>query len=304
LFVSSFTLGSCPSPVGAVLGSRHRSRPMRPFSTLSAAGLLGLLLALPAFAEAPAGPPPIQDNSLLLEEAYNQEFGVVQHINTFTRSRGGDWIYTFTQEWPVGGIRHQLSYTLPWQRLADSADRRQGWGDVALNYRFQLLGNGEAPVAVAPRFTLLLPTGDERQGRGAGAVGYQLGLPLSVVLGERWVAHSNLGATYTPRARDLFGEKADLAAYSAGQSFVWLLHPRCNLLVELAYTRSQKVAGAGRTEWETSFFIHPAIRWAYNFPSGLQIVPALGFPIGLGPSAGERSIFFYLSFEHPFKSPP
>lgn len=28
---------------------------------------------------------PIQDNSFLIEEAYNQEFGVVQHINTFTR---------------------------------------------------------------------------------------------------------------------------------------------------------------------------------------------------------------------------
>ncbi|HEV7515210.1 MAG TPA: transporter [Thermoanaerobaculia bacterium] len=280
---------------------------MRPLSTLSAAGLIGLLVALtalPAAAEPPAGPPPIQDNSLLLEEAYNQEFGVVQHINTFTRSRGGDWVYTFTQEWPVGGIRHQLSYTLPWQRLAASADGRQGGGDVALNYRFQLLGNGEAPVAVAPRFTLLLPTGDERQGRGAGAVGYQLSLPLSVLVGERVVAHSNLGLTYTPRARGLSGERADLAAYSLGQSFVWLLHPRCNFLVELAYTRSQTVAGAGRTARDASFFINPALRWSYNLPNGLQIVPALGVPIGVGPSAGERSIFLYLSFEHPFKRLP
>jgi hypothetical protein len=42
---------------------------------------------------------PIQDNSFLAEEAYNQEPGVVQHIQTFTplwNSR--TWAYSFTQE--------------------------------------------------------------------------------------------------------------------------------------------------------------------------------------------------------------
>jgi len=262
-------------------------------------------LALAALrASAQRAEPPIQDNSLLLEEAYNQEWGVVQHINTFTRSRGsGEWVYTLTQEWPVGGIRHQLSYTLPWQRLADSPDRRQGWGDVALNYRYQLVGDGDAPVAVAPRFTLLLPTGDERQARGAGAAGYQVGLPVSFVVAKRGIAHSNLGGTYTPRARGLAGERADLVAYNLGQSFIWLLRPRFNLLVELAYTRGQAVVAPGRTAADDSFFLNPGIRWAYNFPSGLQIVPGIAVPIGLGPSAGERSIFLYLSFEHPFRRP-
>ena len=46
--------------------------------------------------------PGIQDNSFLVEEAYNQEFGVVQHISGFTRFWDSkDWAYTFTQEWPV-----------------------------------------------------------------------------------------------------------------------------------------------------------------------------------------------------------
>jgi hypothetical protein len=67
-------------------------------------------LALPAQEAAK----PIQDNSFLVEEAYNQEAGVVQHISAFTRYRESkDWLYTFTQEWPVPGITHQLSYTLP-----------------------------------------------------------------------------------------------------------------------------------------------------------------------------------------------
>lgn len=45
----------------------------------------------------------IQDNSFLIEEAYNQERGVVQHIQTFQIMKDDSWIYTFTQEWPVPG---------------------------------------------------------------------------------------------------------------------------------------------------------------------------------------------------------
>ena len=64
----------------------------------------------------PDAPPTIQDNSFLMEEAYNQEEGVVQHINTFQRMRGGDWVATFTQEYPVPRQAHQLSYTIPYER--------------------------------------------------------------------------------------------------------------------------------------------------------------------------------------------
>src|SRR5882672_4873652 len=65
----------------------------------------------------PSSEPGIQDNSFLVEEAYNQNFGVVQHISSFTRFFDSkDWVYTFTQEWPVpGDERHQLSYTIPVQ---------------------------------------------------------------------------------------------------------------------------------------------------------------------------------------------
>src|SRR6185312_16420034 len=71
-----------------------------------------LLFTVPAFVWAATSSlaAQIQDNSFLIEEAYNQESGVVQHISTFERADGGDWAYSFTQEWPLGGIRHQLSY--------------------------------------------------------------------------------------------------------------------------------------------------------------------------------------------------
>jgi hypothetical protein len=56
-----------------------------------------------------------------------------------------------------------------------------------------------------------------------------------------------------------------------------------------------------QTETQYSAIVNPGIRWAHNFPSGLQIVPGVSFPIGFGPSNGSRGVFFYLSFEHPFK---
>ncbi|HEY3168477.1 MAG TPA: hypothetical protein VGK57_14685, partial [Candidatus Binatia bacterium] len=68
----------------------------------------------------------IEDNSFLIEEAYNQEPGVVQHIftaaYTTTRGRHG-WSFTFTQEWPVFSLEHQLSYTIPSFHLIDGTDR-------------------------------------------------------------------------------------------------------------------------------------------------------------------------------------
>lgn len=249
-------------------------------------------------AEGPAAP--IQDNSFLVEEAYNQEKGVVQHISTFARPRGGGaWSYSFTQEWPLLGQRHQLGFTLPVES-AEGPRGGTGVGDLALNYRWQVLGIGGARVALAPRVSALLPTGDEERGRGAGGAGVQANLPLSVALADRWVAHSNAGVTHTFSARNALGQEAGTTGYNLGQSLIWLAHPRLNLMLEAAWSRDDEVVGADATRHGTSFFLAPGIRGAVDLPSGLQVVPGVAVPIGVGPSDGERALFLYLSFEHPF----
>ena len=261
---------------------------------------LALVLATPLAALAAEGP--IQDNSFLIEEAYNQEEGVVQHINTFQRFRNsGDWAYAFTQEWPVGGLTHQFSYTVPVVRATDFPDGHSGIGDVALNYRYQLLGDGEAKLAIAPRFTVLLPSGNEKKGRGQGATGYQALVPMSLVLTPTLVTHSNAGFAWTPKAKDPDGNRADLKSWNVGQSLIWLAAQRVNFVLEAIYVRSQEVAGAGRTSTVKAAYVSPGVRWSYDIASGLQIVPGIAFPIGVGPSRSEKSVFFYLSFEHPFK---
>lgn len=46
----------------------------------------------------------IEDNSFLIEEAFNQEKNVIQHINTFTRTWNDQgWLFTYTEEWPLPG---------------------------------------------------------------------------------------------------------------------------------------------------------------------------------------------------------
>ena len=262
-----------------------------------------LLLAVASLCAAQQPPPPIQDNSFLVEEAYNQEAGVIQHISSFTRLWASqDWAYTFTEEWPVPGhAKHQLSATLS---LVDPGATASGAGagDALLNYRYQLVGNGETRVAVAPRLSLIVPSGRARLGRGFGGFGMQANLPASVVLSRRLVTHWNAGMTFVPSASDAAGDRASVSGYNLGQSVVWLAHPRFNVLLETVWTASRSVAGPGRTESTRSLLLDPGIRWAHNLKNGLQIVPGIGVPIGVGPSAGERGILLYLSFEHPFRA--
>lgn len=241
---------------------------------------------------------PIQDNSFLVEEAYNQEAGVIQHISTFTRFwSSGDWAYTFTQEWPAPGRpRHQLSYSLA---VLSPETSGAGFGDTMLNYRYQLVGNGETRLAFAPRVSLIAPTGSVPMGRGFGGYGAQINLPLSAVLTPRLVTHWNLGTTLIPSARNAHGQRAMTTGYNFGQSVVWLARPRFNVLLESVFGGSEAVAGEGKTQRSHTALISPGVRWAYNLKSGLQIVPGIGVPIGVGPSAGERGFFVYLSFEHP-----
>jgi hypothetical protein len=261
---------------------------------LAPAAVLALLAAAPVVR---AGDEPIRDNSFLLEEAYNQEPGVIQHISAFNRARDGEWAYSFTEEWPVGGETHQASVTLNFAGLRNPS--RSGIGDVALNYRWQAIGDGDARVALAPRLSALLPTGNAEKGLGTGGAGLQVNLPMSTVLARRVVAHTNVGGTWVPSALAASGGRGHLATFAAGQSLVWLAHQHVNLLTEVLYTRTRVGAPAG-AELTESLTVNPGVRAAIDFASGLQIVPGIAVPIGVGPSRGERGVFLYLSFEHPF----
>ncbi len=265
---------------------------LRGFATLNTATLRNVrcllvvvLLLLTSSAFAGDDLTAIQDNSFLVEEAYNQERGVVQHISFFSRDpRSHAWLYTLTQEWPAPSQKNQLSYTIPIAR-----DGSRGLGDVLLNYRYQLAGSGDTRLAIAPRLSLILPTGSESKGLGRGHHGVQAAVPVSLVLGPRLVSHSDAGVTVYNGGGD-----PDLAL---GQSFIYALNSRVHLMTEFVWTQTHLRAGT-----ETAVVVSPGLRWAYNLDSGLQIVPGVAWSFGVGPSAGDRFVIAYLSFEHSFVS--
>ena len=98
--------------------------------------LMAVLATLAATASAADDRPAeaIQDNSFLLEEAYNQEAGVVQHIlniaGSVDRLGGRDdraLSFVFTQEWPLVSQRHQLSYTIPYSFVDGAGGSTNGF---------------------------------------------------------------------------------------------------------------------------------------------------------------------------------
>ena len=247
--------------------------------------------------------PAIEDNSFFIEEAYNQEPGVVQHISTFTIAGANhrDLFYSLTQEWPFRGQRHQLSYTVPVTRLDGQS---VGLGDILLNYRLQL-GAGERRWAMAPRLSFILPTGSVSHGRGDGSPGLQVNLPFSYRLSSQVVTHLNAGGTLLPWAKGpVIGgsrPKRTLTGVFAGGSLIGPVTLPVQLMVETLVSYDGAIGGAGDVEHTTSWLLNPGVRAALNFGS-LQVVP--GFAVPFTRSEGEtvHDYLVYLSFEHPFSS--
>jgi hypothetical protein len=258
-----------------------------------------------------AEPKPIEviaDNSFLIEEAYNQEPGVVQHIfnavhNNDSRRRG--WAFSFTQEWPVFSQDHQFSYSIPSFHFREGGDRVSGVGDILLNYRYQALEEGDVKPAFAPRFSLILPSGSRRRGTGNHVVGYQWNLPFSKKLGSRLAAHANFGLTYLPHVRALLDSstgqlspKHSLVSYNVGASGIFALLPRLHLMLEWVGNFEESINDAGKPQREFKPILSPGIRAAVVNQDKLQIVVGAAVPMGLNRKVDNHGAFLYLSIEH------
>ena len=249
----------------------------------------------------------IEDNSFLVEEAYNQDPGVVQHIfnavytNDFHRH---GWSFTFTQEWPLYGLEHQISYSIPSFHLRDGGDKVSGVGDVLINYRYQALEEGDTVPAFAPRFSLILPTGNRDKETGNGVVGYQWSLPFSKKVASRLALHANLGLTYLPKVRvpldDGHSPKRSLVSPNLGASAIFALTSRIHLMLEWVGTFEQSLNDEGKRERDFKATISPGIRAAVINTENLQTVLGVGILIGLTRPVDNYGVFLYFSVEHKF----
>lgn len=242
----------------------------------------------------------IEDNSFLIEEAYNQENRVVQHITTVMHlvSPQQAFDYTFTQEWPVFSALHQVSYTVPYSFL----DTGSGPGDAMIHYRYQLFYK-QHWAAVAPRLSVIFPTGNEAKGLSSGVMGFQFNLPVSKRVSDPLVLHLNAGVTVLPRVVGVNAAgvkvKRTLISYNLGGSVVWLAEAHFNLMLEYTRNANAEIDDSGRIARSTEILLNPGIRFAIDIRD-LQVVPGLGIPIKFGSGNHIAGAFFYLSFEHPF----
>lgn len=248
----------------------------------------------------------ISDNSFLIEEAYNQEPGVIQHIfntvyNNDSRRRG--WAFSFTQEWPVFSQDHQFSFTIPSYHIVEGSDRVYGVGDILLNYRYQALEEGEVRPAFSPRFSLVLPTGSRDRGTGNNVVGYQWNLPFSKKVASGFAMHANFGLTYLPHVRapmaaGQLSPRRSLVSYNVGASGIYALLPRLHLMLEWVGIFEESIDDAGRAERAFKPTISPGLRAAVVNEEKLQVVVGAAMPVGLNGKADNQGAFLYLSIEH------
>lgn len=259
-----------------------------------------VLVILPAASQGDEKPVDgIMDNSFLVEEAYNQEAGVVQHIWTglyqVNRLRGPDekmWEFGFTQEWPVGSQTHQFSYTTPYAFMESNGESVNGPGDMLLNYRYQAYFKEQTLTAFAPRLSLILPTGDEAF--GDDTVGTQVNLPFSTTIGDNWFVHANAGTTWLRDARS--AHEHDLVHFNLGGSVIYAATKDLHFMVE--WIGNWNDQGDGR---EVESVISPGLRKAFNFANDSQLVVGLAAPIGVTRKSPDFGVFLYCSFEHFFQ---
>jgi hypothetical protein len=213
-------------------------------------------------------------------------------------------------ELPLGSQTHQFSFLVPFLTKHDQpndgpATQDGDIGDIFLNYRYQLLASDEF-LWCAPRFSVILPTGDKRSGTGTGEVGYQFNLPVSHY-GEQFDVHFNAGYTIIPKVSmplsmtpEVLSPRHDLDVYNLGASVFWKPKVNLHFFVEGLALWIHQIDDFGSRVSTTQVFINPGLRFAI-IQEPLEWVLGVSAPIGLTRDTPDIGVFAYMSIEHSFR---
>jgi len=253
-----------------------------------------------------------EDNSFLFDEAINQEKGIMQYVSNlyFDNVNGGNLLYSFTQEIPVGGEQHQLNYSLLYHldRATPSGQRSSGFGDISVGYHYKLTGKRDK-VMVIPGITVIIPTGNSQEGRGIGGAGAQATVTFTKRLSHRLVTHYNIGYTFISQADRYTYSNTDspVLAYERnlhyaglGAGATWYVSRKKVLFAELISNFVTDINQDGSLRHRNISTINPGFRFCID-ANNVQIVPGVSSPIILTDGAFSRmGIFFYLSIESEY----
>jgi hypothetical protein len=260
----------------------------------------------------------IRDNGFLIEEAFNQGIGEVQHIFNWIQSwdraprlRSRFFDASYGMELPLGSQLHQFSFTVLYQTVFEKTDdglvnQVGDIGDTELSYRYQLFANDDT-LWCAPKFALILPTGDERFGFSNGAVGYDFVLPVSFYR-DRFDFHINLGYSITPNAsvelpNRVKSPRHDLNGYLLGAALYWKPEVFLHFFIEALWLRNEGIIEDGSKERGTQVFLNPGFRYAVTQNEGVEWVLGVAVPVGLTRDTPDIGVFAYMSIEYDFRNP-
>ncbi|HEY0653586.1 MAG TPA: hypothetical protein VGD65_10690 [Chryseosolibacter sp.] len=233
-------------------------------------------------------PMSIEDNSFIIEEAFNQSPGVIQYTASSQVANDGTAI-NLECELPLSGERHQLSFSLPTKVSSFTFAVEE----LMISYR-PLVSGRHRWIMITPRLSLIVPTATIEPRLNGGTFGIEWNFALTKRLSRNVISHINLGSTH-PLARSHNEPQLNrLHDKFCGASLVLALARNMDLLAEFKATNaSGHFASAGT--W--NLVANPGCRFLFKV-TNFVIVPGLSAPIewrtGL-PVA--RQLLIYLSIE-------
>lgn len=246
-------------------------------------------------------PESITGNTFLIEDAYNQDARVVQHILKFSFTKPSDEnLIFFAQEWPLFSHAHQIGFSFYYAWLLRGEDVVVPIRPLSVNYRYQLVDEDQW-AAMAPRISIVLPL---KKDYPYGNIGYQFNVPVSKRVHEKWIAHVNAGVMLQPKVDVNLPEKKNIYSYHAGAGLYWLLHPKFNITLEwLSEFRDDYVWDddwGGEIKKNYSIhWINPGVRFAFH-AGPVEFVPGFCVPLQVHGKKKPKTAYLSVSMEHPF----
>jgi hypothetical protein len=200
----------------------------------------------------------------------------------------------FSQDWPVNSQTHQFSYAVPYLWLRSDGQHASGFGDLQFSYRYQLATETMDRPAIAPRISIIVPTGREALGLGSGSVGYQFNLPVSKIISDRVTVHANAGVT---TYADVVSRQP--TSYNLGGSAIYAVTRQTNVLLEVLGDWTETVTPLRIIEREFALTLVPGVRHAMDIWGG-QLVLGLAAPVTIVDRKVDYGALLLVSFEHSF----
>lgn len=241
----------------------------------------------------------IEDNSFLLDEAYNQDIDMYQTILRHQNQLVSDETEsTFEFEVPMTA-EHQLSIEIPLFKEHRSFETKPG--DTLLLW--QIVTSNNVKSRSVDRLGFVVPTGDVDQETGYGVPGVQYLKALSIELGRNWQNHWNFQYQLQPNGKAGGTEVTqNVHIGTLGSSVAYYINDHCDFLFETMYKHRKRPRFGGKIRSLNELYLNPGFRFEKRLEwNQTKMVPGISLPIEVLNERTDFGFMLYLSFEPHFE---